>query len=108
MTVNIERLKERIDDHCHSEWRVVTEGQLYGPVIKDTHNNEILSIDVGHAVWTCDDEQDGCPEEARDAVALAQLLVDLPGYALELIQAVERLQAENHDLERELEERRGF
>lgn len=109
MTVDLDRLKQRIHEHCHTEWRVQSAGQLNGPVIKDAYNNEILAIDVGYAVWNCDDEQDGCPEVARDAVALAQLLVDLPGYALELIQAVERLRAENQNLERDLEEaERGF
>lgn len=104
MTVDLERLKARINEHCYSPWTVVTEGQLDGPVVKDAYGNEILSIDVGHAVWSCDDEQDGCPEVARDAVAFAQLLVDLPGYALELIQAVERLRRGNEDLYRDLEE----
>jgi hypothetical protein len=109
MTVDVAKLRERIAAHCYSEWEVVTEGQHTGPVVKDVYGNEILSIDVGHAVWTCDDEQDGCPEVARDAVALAKLLCDLPGYAMELIQTVERLQRTVQDLERDLEEAdRGF
>lgn len=109
MTVNLDQLKQRINKHVYSEWRVVTEGQLDGPVIKDAFNNEILSIDVGHAVWTCDDEQDGCPKVAQNAVAFAQLLVDFPGHILELIQAVERLQDTVYGLEWELREAgRGF
>ena len=104
MIVDLGKLRERLDAHHYAEWRVVTEGQFDGPVIKDQYNNEILSINVGYAVWTCDDEQDGCPEVAREAVAFAQLLVDLPGYARELIEAVERLQDTVESLEEELEE----
>jgi hypothetical protein len=103
MTVDMDKLRSRINAHKHGEWMVYTK-TTDGPVIKDVYGNEILSIDVGYAVWTCDDEQDGCPEVARNAVAFAQLLVDLPGYAMELIQAVERLRRENQDLERDLEE----
>lgn len=109
MTVDLDQLRKRIYAHVHTGWRVVTHGQLDGPIVKDAYNNEVLSIDVGYAVWECDDEQDGCPEVARDAVAFAQLLVDLPGVTLELIQTVEQLQGKVHDLELDLEEaRRGF
>lgn len=104
MSVDLDKLKERIHAHKHSEWRVAIEPTLSGPVIKDAYDNEILSIDVSHAVWTCNDEQDGCPEVSRDAIALARLLCDLPGYALELIQALKRLRAEVEGLERDLEE----
>ena len=103
MTVNIEDLKDRIQTLVMPGWTVRTD-TANGPEIWDAHNIQIAVLDVGYAVWTCTDEQDGCPETSREAIALAKLLVDLPGYALELIEAVERLQDTVESLEEELEE----
>ena len=100
MTVNMEDLKEGSTAWSSPSGR---SGPTRSAAPRSgTPTEPGLAIDVPHAVWTCDDEQDGCPRGTVTRWPWPSSW-STPGYALGLIQAVKRLQREVQDLERDLE-----
>jgi hypothetical protein len=57
-------------------WHVKTD-TLDGPEIRDAYN-EVARIDVPHAVWECDDELDGCPDDRRESIRRAEFIAHAP------------------------------
>jgi len=70
-----------------ADW-TLDERAEYGPKVGE------WSREVSYQVWHCDDEQDGCPEEARGWIAEARLI------AMAVTGEVARLEGELEVLER--------
>jgi hypothetical protein len=70
-------------------WTVKTD-TTDGPEIHDAYN-EVARVEVPHAVWECDDELDGCPDNRRESIKRAQFIAHAPTDIDTLIGEVERL-----------------
>ena len=66
-----DRAAELADTSGH-RWEAVTDGDS-GPAVRTERGGEVQwSREIPYAVWHCDDELDGCPEDARGCIAEAE------------------------------------
>jgi uncharacterized protein DUF6221 len=84
-------------------WRAITDGDDAPAVRVGTDDDSEWFREVNYAVWRCEDEQDGCPDEARGWIAEAQHIAhNDPARVLRQVQA-HRAILEAYEIARSIE-----
>jgi hypothetical protein len=96
---DLRAIEERANGASDGPWKVETG--RYGPEIKTAHNGVAWSSDISPQVWECDDEEDGCPDHAREVQRTAEFIAAARDDVPRLIAELRQLREPTGDAERE-------